>query len=107
MPTTRTQPTRPAPKRKEAPAVQRPAFRPSVLAGRGAAVSRRGVAIAEWLREVRSEVRKVVWPTREEARNLTIVVIALSVAVGAFLGGVDFAFQELFRWLFSVVGAGG
>jgi hypothetical protein len=36
-----------------------------------------------------------------------VVVIALSVSVGLFLGGVDLLFQELFRWLLSLAGAGG
>jgi preprotein translocase SecE subunit len=38
---------------------------------------------------VRSELRKVAWPTQRETINLTIVVIALSIAVGLFLGGFD------------------
>ena len=51
----------------------------------------------DFFREVRSELRKVVWPTRREATNLTMIVIAVSAAVGLFLGGVDFIFQEMFR----------
>ena len=51
----------------------------------------------DFFREVRSELRKVVWPTRREATNLTMIVIAVSMAVGVFLGMVDFIFQELFR----------
>ena len=38
---------------------------------------------------------------------LTAVVIALSAAVGLFLGGVDFLFQELFRFLLGIQGGGG
>jgi len=33
---------------------------------------------------------KVTWPTREEAIRSTIVVVAVSLAVALFLGGVDF-----------------
>ncbi|HZK66162.1 MAG TPA: preprotein translocase subunit SecE [Chloroflexota bacterium] len=51
----------------------------------------------EFFREVRSELRKVVWPTRRESLNLTMLVIGVSMAVGAFLGVVDFLFQEMFR----------
>ena len=39
--------------------------------------------------------------------NLTAVVIALSVAVGLFLGGTDFVFQELFRFLLGIQNGGG
>ena len=60
-----------------------------------------------FIRDVRSELRKVAWPTQRETINLTAVVIALSVAVGLFLGGVDFLFQELFRFLLGIQGGGG
>jgi preprotein translocase subunit SecE len=59
-----------------------------------------------FIRDVRSELRKVAWPTQRETVNLTVVVLALSVAVGAFLGGVDFIFQELFRYLIAITGGG-
>lgn len=52
-----------------------------------------------FVRNVRSELRKVVWPTPREAWNLTVVVVMLSVAVGLFLGAFDYLFQELFRLL--------
>lgn len=53
----------------------------------------------EFLREIRSELRKVVWPTRQEAVNLTMIVIGVSAAVGVFLGVVDFTFAEMFHIL--------
>ncbi len=53
----------------------------------------------EFIREVRSELRKVVWPTRQEAINLTGIVIGVSVAVGVFLGLVDFVFSQGFQLL--------
>ncbi|MBX5457984.1 MAG: preprotein translocase subunit SecE [Thermogemmatispora sp.] len=40
---------------------------------------------------------KVTWPTFEEARNMTIAVIALSVALGIVLGLVDIGLFQLFR----------
>jgi preprotein translocase subunit SecE len=52
---------------------------------------------AEFVREVRGELRKVSWPTREEViRYSTIVLVAL-VIFTAFIFGVDFVFGELFR----------
>jgi preprotein translocase subunit SecE len=50
-------------------------------------------------RDTKSELRKVVWPTREQAINLTVLVCAASVAVGVFLGGIDLLFGELFKIL--------
>jgi len=44
-----------------------------------------------------SELRKVTWPSREETRNLTIVVIGISVTLGLFLGGIDLLFSSIYR----------
>ena len=52
--------------------------------------------IAQFARESRIELRKVVWPTREEATRLTLVVIAVSAGVGLILGGFDFGIAQLF-----------
>jgi len=49
------------------------------------------------IRETRTELRKVVWPTREETIRLTILVIAVSAAIGLFL----FVGDTLFIWLYS------
>jgi preprotein translocase subunit SecE len=48
-----------------------------------------------FLREVRDELKKVVWPTRDEVIRLTGVVILISVIVGLFLGGADFILTKL------------
>ena len=50
---------------------------------------------ARMIGEVIAELRRVTWPTREETVRLTIIVIAVSVAIGAFLGLVDIGFSRL------------
>jgi preprotein translocase subunit SecE len=62
-------------------------------------LSQQGRGIGQFLSEVRSELRKVVWPTREEGAKLTALVVAISVAIGVLLGAIDFAFAEFFRVL--------
>ncbi len=52
--------------------------------------------LQRWLRETRGELRKVTWPTREEALRLTYVVIGLSMVMGAVLGSVDFVLGYLY-----------
>ena len=47
--------------------------------------------------DVMSEVRKVIWPDREQTRNLTLLVIALSVLAGALLGGIDWVLLRVFE----------
>jgi preprotein translocase subunit SecE len=45
------------------------------------------------VRDVLAELRKVTWPTREETTRLGIAVIAVSIAMGILLGGVDVGFN--------------
>jgi preprotein translocase subunit SecE len=66
----------------------------------------RQAGLASFLRDLRSEIRKVIWPSRREWTNLTLVVLAISAAVGAFLGVMDFIFQEFFRLLLRLAGQG-
>jgi preprotein translocase subunit SecE len=48
-----------------------------------------------FLKETREELKKVVWPTRENVIRSTIIVLLLSLIVGVFLGGLDFVFTKL------------
>lgn len=52
-----------------------------------------------FIRDVVSELRKVTWPTRQEATRLTAIVVIVSVALGVFLGGVDYVFYWLINSL--------
>ncbi len=53
--------------------------------------------IAQFIRDSLSEMRKVVWPSREETQRLTMVVIGVSVAVGALLAFFDAIFETIVR----------
>lgn len=53
----------------------------------------------KFLREVRAELRKVVWPNRKELTTYTIVVIVATVASALFLGAVDLIFSQLIALL--------
>ncbi len=50
-----------------------------------------------FLKEVRIELKRVTWMTRQETIKHTLVVIGFSLGVAAFLGGLDF----LFSWLLN------
>jgi preprotein translocase subunit SecE len=69
----------PAPQRRVAPSRPNPIF--------------------QFIRESRIELRKVVWPTRQEATRLTLIVIGVSAGVGLVLGAFDYGIA----WLFSLV----
>jgi preprotein translocase SecE subunit len=48
-----------------------------------------------YLVEAWSELRKVAWPTRQTVVNLTLIVIAVSVAVGAYIAVLDLGLTRL------------
>ena len=57
--------------------------------------------LARFWRETVAELRKVVWPTPNQAVNLTTVVIVTVVAMSLFLGTVDFILTQLVRLIIS------
>jgi preprotein translocase subunit SecE len=52
--------------------------------------------ITRLFRETIGELRKVTWPTRQEAINLTIVVLIVITLMSAFLGVLDFIYSRFF-----------
>jgi len=52
--------------------------------------------VVRYLRETRAELSKVSWPTRQEATNLTIIVLATVVVSSIILGSFDYVFAQLF-----------
>lgn len=53
----------------------------------------------EFFREAKAELKKVIWPTKQEVVRMTVLIVAVSVVVGAFIGGLDFSFTKLFGFL--------
>jgi preprotein translocase subunit SecE len=82
----------------------RPAARPVPRTGatrqaaRGEGRSGLG-AVLSWrprfFMDIISELRKVVWPSRQEATHLTFVVAVVTILIGAALGGIDIGFGWL------------
>lgn len=54
-----------------------------------AALTTKGKATIDFARESRMEIRKVVWPTRQEATQTTLIVLAVCVVMALILWGVD------------------
>lgn len=48
-----------------------------------------------YVKEVKAELAKVTWPTKEEVVRLTATVIAISIIMGVYLGAADFIFTKL------------
>jgi len=63
--------------------------------------SARGVQTRGFLSEARFELRKVVWPTRQEAMRTTWVVIAVVILLSLMLAFFDVVIQWAVKWLLA------
>jgi preprotein translocase subunit SecE len=59
-------------------------------------------SIVRFYRETVGELRKVSWPTRNEAMNLTAIVLVVLVAMAAFLGLIDLLGETLLQLALGV-----
>lgn len=48
-----------------------------------------------YLKEVRTELTKVSWPSRATTLNMTLLVLAVSAIVGLYLGVIDYVLRQL------------
>ena len=55
--------------------------------------------IVSFLKEVRLEMKKVNWPSREQTTKYTLIVIGVCLAVAVYLGGLDFLFTNFIERL--------
>jgi preprotein translocase subunit SecE len=53
--------------------------------------------IIVFLREAKAELLKVNWPSKMQARNYTLTVVGISIAVAIFLGGLDYIFEYIIK----------
>lgn len=58
--------------------------------------------ILKFLREVRLELTKVEWPSRDEVIKLTLIVLIITAVVGLYVGALDFAFTKMLELLISI-----
>ena len=72
---------------------------PSTGAPQGRPSSGGGGGILSWrprfIVDIITELRKVVWPERGDVVHLTIVVVIVTLMIGAFLGAIDIGFGWL------------
>ena len=58
--------------------------------------------IVEYLKETRTELKHVIWPSRRQTLYYTIIVILLSVVVAYYLGVFDYLFSILLGRIISI-----
>ena len=59
--------------------------------------------IGKWFRELKSECRKIVWPTKKQLVNNTIVVFVFVAICAVFIGLLDLIFSGALRLILSVI----
>ena len=62
------------------------------------------VSPGEFVRQVRAEMAKVVWPTRRETIITTIMVLIMTAILSVFFIGVDQALGRIVKFLLSLAG---
>ena len=68
-----------------------------------AMTSEYGSSFLEFAKGARTELRKMVWPTRQETTQTTIIVLILVVLVALFLWLIDMSvFEIIYDWLLGV-----
>ena len=55
--------------------------------------------IRRYIEESYSELKKVTWPTREQVRNLTVLVFVISAVIGVYIGVFDFLWTEVLKFI--------
>ena len=55
----------------------------------------RSLPVVKYLSEVHQELQRVSWPTRQQTLQKTVLVIAVSVVVGLYIGVLDFLFTRV------------
>ena len=70
----------------------------SAVAGMIALQTAKGIAFWDLVKGSRTEIRKVVWPTRQETVQTTLIVVAFVILVALLLWGLD----SFFGWLVSL-----
>jgi len=57
---------------------------------------------AQYIREVRDEMRKVAWPKWPEVRRFSLIVLVTVIIYTAYVFGLDSLFGVLSQWLYEV-----
>ena len=57
------------------------------------------VQLTTYFKESVAELKKVSWPTREQTKNYTLLVIGLSVVVAIFFSVLDLGFNKIIEFI--------
>jgi len=58
--------------------------------------------VAKWFKDLKTEFKKVSWPTKKKVINNTGIVLAVMIVATLFVGGLDFGLHKLFNLIYSL-----
>ena len=58
--------------------------------------------IFKFFREVKAEVKRITWPSKNETKKALIAVGVVVLIYVVLVGGLDYIFQNLFEWIFKL-----
>ena len=62
----------------------------------------KGNSLFNFLKEVKSEVKRITWPSKDETKKAFIAVIVFTLMYTILVGGLDFIFESLFKIIFKL-----
>ncbi len=57
--------------------------------------------LLKFFREVKAEVKRITWPSKNETKKALIAVGVVVLIYVVLVGGLDYIFQNLFEWIFK------
>ena len=58
--------------------------------------------ILNFFKELKGEVKKITWPTKDETKNAFIVVAIFSLVYMILIGGLDYIFRSFFELILNI-----
>ena len=58
--------------------------------------------VVKWFKELKSEFKKVIWPSKKKVLNNTFVVVVTMVIASIFVGALDFGLLRLFSFIYGL-----
>ena len=58
--------------------------------------------LLKFFREVKAEVKRITWPSKNETKKALIAVGVVVLIYVVLVGGLDYIFQNLFQWIFKL-----
>ncbi|SHK81163.1 protein translocase subunit secE/sec61 gamma [Clostridium cavendishii DSM 21758] len=64
--------------------------------------TKKGIGVVRFFREVKAEVKKITWPSKENTKKAILAVAAFTLISLVLIGAMDYIFQNLFELVFKL-----